>query len=59
MVDMDENDKNNPASCFVEELEEANPNNIPNPIYSAKILKEDEKIAQDLSNRDKSTDICL
>ena len=59
MVDMDENDKNNPASCFVEELEEANPNNIPNPIYSAKILKDNEKIAQDLSNRDKSTDICL
>lgn len=25
---MDENDINNPANCFVEELKEANPNNI-------------------------------
>lgn len=57
MVDMDENDINNPANCFVEELKEANPNNISVPICGAKILEDNEKIAQDLSNRDKSADI--
>ncbi|WP_279102412.1 hypothetical protein [Bacteroides acidifaciens] len=59
MVDMDENDINNPANCFVEELKEANPNNISVPICGAKILEDNEKIAQDLSNRDKSADIFL
>lgn len=54
---MDENDINNPANCFVEELKEANPNNISVPICGAKILEDNEKIAQDLSNRDKSADI--
>lgn len=60
MADMDKNDINNPADCFVEELKEANSNdNISASTYAAKLLESNEEIAKRLSNRDKNTDICL
>lgn len=60
MVDMDENDMNNPADCFVEELKETNSNdNITASTYAAKLLESNEEIAKRLSNKDKNTDICL
>lgn len=60
MADMDKNDINNPADCFVEELKETNSNdNTSASTYAAKLLESNEEIAKKLSNRDKNTDICL
>ena len=60
MADMDKNDINNPADCFVEELKETNSDdNMSASTYAAKLLESNEEIAKRLSNRDKNTDICL
>lgn len=60
MVDMDENDINNPAGCFVEELKEIiSYNDITASTDAAKELESNEQIAKRLSNKDKNTDICL
>lgn len=50
MVDMDENDINNPAGCFVEELKEIISNNdITASTDAAKELESNEQIAKRLS----------